>query len=156
MTICNKIWQTGERPTPWTQSLVITLPKKGNLQQCHNCRTISLISRPSKVMLRIIRNRLKPQAKKIIAEKQAVFRAGLQPTNPLWEISPAPARPLPCLHRLQEGHSQDLACSFVGNHEEIQHQRKPYQSHQKPKFLQLPTLSTLVWQLDLTSGLQFP
>ena len=27
-TICNKIWQTGEWPTPWTQSLVITLPKK--------------------------------------------------------------------------------------------------------------------------------
>ena len=25
-TICNKIWQTGERPTPWTQSLVITPP----------------------------------------------------------------------------------------------------------------------------------
>ena len=31
MTICNKIWQTGERPTPWTKSLVITLPNKGNL-----------------------------------------------------------------------------------------------------------------------------
>ena len=30
-------------PTPWTQSLVITLPKKGNLQQCQNYRTISLI-----------------------------------------------------------------------------------------------------------------
>ena len=42
-TICNKIWQTGEWPTPWTQSLVITLPKKGNLQQCQNYRTISLI-----------------------------------------------------------------------------------------------------------------
>ena len=25
-TICHKIWQTGEWPTPWTQSLVITLP----------------------------------------------------------------------------------------------------------------------------------
>ena len=37
-TICNKIWQTGEWPTPWTQSLVITLPKKGNLQQCQNYR----------------------------------------------------------------------------------------------------------------------
>ena len=35
-TICNKIWRTGEWPTPWTQSLVITLPKKGNLQQCQN------------------------------------------------------------------------------------------------------------------------
>ena len=30
------VWQTGKWPTPWTQSLVITLPKKGNLQQCQN------------------------------------------------------------------------------------------------------------------------
>ena len=46
-TICDKIWQTGEWPTPWAQSLVITLPKKSNLQQCQNYRTISLISHPS-------------------------------------------------------------------------------------------------------------
>ena len=38
-TIYNKIWQTGEWPTPWIQSIVITLPKKGNLQQCQNYRT---------------------------------------------------------------------------------------------------------------------
>ena len=63
-TICNKIWQTGKWPIPWTQSLVITLPKKGNLQQCQNYR-ISLISHPSKVMLKFILNRLKPQAEKI-------------------------------------------------------------------------------------------
>ena len=31
-SICNKIWKTGEWPTTWTKSLVITLPKKGNLQ----------------------------------------------------------------------------------------------------------------------------
>ena len=30
-TICNKIWWTGQWRTPWTQSLVITLPKKGKL-----------------------------------------------------------------------------------------------------------------------------
>ena len=29
-TICYKIWKTGEWLTSWTQSLVITLPKKGN------------------------------------------------------------------------------------------------------------------------------
>ena len=75
-TICNKIWQTGEWPTPWIQSLVITFPKKGNLQQCQNYRTISLISHPSKVMLKIILNRLKPQAEKIIAVAQAGFRVG--------------------------------------------------------------------------------
>ena len=27
--ICNRIWRTGEWPTPWTQSLIITLPNKG-------------------------------------------------------------------------------------------------------------------------------
>ena len=73
-TICNKIWQTGEWPTPWTQSLVITLPKKGNLQQCQKYQLINLISHPSKVMLKIILNRLKRQAEKIIAEEQAGFR----------------------------------------------------------------------------------
>ena len=53
-TICNNIWQTGEWPTLWTQFLVITLPKKDNLQQCQNYQTISLISHPGKVMLKII------------------------------------------------------------------------------------------------------
>ena len=67
--ICNKIWKTGEWPTTWTQSLVIRLPKKGNLQLCKNYRTISLISHPSKVMLKIILNRLQPQAEEIIAEE---------------------------------------------------------------------------------------
>ena len=53
-TICNNFRQTGEWPTPCTQSLVITLSKKGNLQQCQNYQTISLISHPSKVMLKIV------------------------------------------------------------------------------------------------------
>ena len=72
-TICYKMWQTGEWPTLWTQSLVITLTKKGNLQQCQNYRMISLISHPCKVMLKIRLNRLKPQAEEIITEEQAGF-----------------------------------------------------------------------------------
>ena len=84
MTNCRKIWQTGEWPTPWTQSLIITLLKKGNLQQCQNYRTISLISHPSKVMLKIILNRLKPQANMIIAEEQASFRAGSGTTEQMF------------------------------------------------------------------------
>ena len=48
-----QIWQTGEWPTPWALSLIVTLPKKGNLQLCQNNRATSLISYPSKVMLRI-------------------------------------------------------------------------------------------------------
>ena len=49
---------------------------KGNLHMCQNYRTISLINHPSKVMLKILLNRHKPQAEEIIAEEQASFRAG--------------------------------------------------------------------------------
>ena len=84
--ICNKIWKTGEWPTTWTQSLVITFPKKGNLQLCQNYRTISLISHPSKVMLKIILNRLQPQAEEIIAEEQAGFRAGRSTTEQIFNL----------------------------------------------------------------------
>ena len=75
-TICDKIWQTGEWPTPWTRALVITLPKKGNLQRYQNYRTIILINHPSKVMLNIILKRLKPQTEKTINEEQAGLGAG--------------------------------------------------------------------------------
>ena len=86
-TICNKIWQTGEWPTLWTQSLVITLPKKGNQQQCQNYRTISLISQPSKsILLKIILNRLRPQAEKIIAKEQTGFRAGRSTTEQIFNL----------------------------------------------------------------------
>ena len=85
-TICYEIWQTGEWLSPWTQSLVITLSKKGNMHQCQNYRTISLISHLSKVMLKIILNRLKPQAEKIIADEQAGFRAGRSSTEQILNL----------------------------------------------------------------------
>ena len=85
-TICNKIWRTEDWPTPFTQSLVITIPKKVNLQQCQNYPTISLISHPSKVMLKIILNRLKPQAEQIIAEEQAGFEAERSTTKQIFNL----------------------------------------------------------------------
>ena len=86
-TICNNIWNTREWSTTWTQwtqSVVITLTKKGNLQLCQNYRTISLINHPNKVMLKIILNRLQPQAEEIIAEEQAGFRAGRSTTEQIF------------------------------------------------------------------------
>ena len=74
--LCHKIWEEKKWPKEWTQSLVIPLPKKGNLKLCQNYRTISLISHPSKVMLRIILNRLKSKAEELLADEQAGFRAG--------------------------------------------------------------------------------
>ena len=103
--ICNKIWETGEWPTPWTKSMIITIPKKGNLQICNNYRTISLISHPSKVMLKVLRNRLKPQAEEIIAEEQAGFRTGRSTTEQIFNLR------IICEKYLQ--HQQDLYHVFI-------------------------------------------
>ena len=105
LNICNKIWQTGEWPMPWTQSLVITLPKKGNLLQCQNYRTIILISHASKVMLKILLNRLTPQAETIIVEEQAGFRPGRSTTEQIFSLR------ILCEKYLQ--HQQDLFHVFV-------------------------------------------
>ena len=98
--VCNKIWRTGEWPTPRTQPLVITLPKKGNLQQCQNYHAISLVSHPSKDMPKIILNRLKPQVEKIIGEEQTGFRAGRSTTEQICNLR------ILCEKYLQ--HQQDL------------------------------------------------
>ena len=103
--ICNKIWQTGEWPIPWTQSLIITLPKKGNLQLCQNYRTISLISHASKVMLKIILNRLKPQAEEVIAEEQAGFRSGRSTTEQIFNLR--------VLREKYSQHQQDIYHVFI-------------------------------------------
>ena len=102
---CSRIWRTGEWPTPWTQSLIITLPKKDNLQLCQNYRTISLISHSSKVMLKVILKRLKPQAEEIIAEEQAGFRAGRSTTEQIFNLR------ILCEKYLQ--HQQNLYHVFI-------------------------------------------
>ena len=80
--------------------MVITLSKKGNLQQCQNYQMISLISNPSKVMLKIILNRLKLPVEKIIAEEQAGFRAGRSTSEQIASLR------IHCVKYLQ--HQQDL------------------------------------------------
>ena len=81
------------------------LPKNGNLQVCQNYRTISLNSHPSKVMLKIILNRLKPEAEKIIAEEQAGFRPGRSTTEQIFNLG------ILCKRYLQ--HQQDLYHVFI-------------------------------------------
>ena len=60
--------------------------KKGNLQLCQNHHAISVISHPSKVMLRILLNRLEPKAEEIFKEEQTGFRAGKRTTEATFSI----------------------------------------------------------------------
>ena len=91
-----------------TQLLI--LPNIGNLKQCQNYCTISLISHPSKIMLPVILNRLEAKAEKLLAEKHACFRPGVRHSRTYLQLlshhreAPAtPAQSVPQLHSLQEG-----------------------------------------------------
>ena len=58
-SICQQIWKTQQWPQDWKKSVFIPIPKKGNAKACSNYCKIALISKASKVMLKILQARLK-------------------------------------------------------------------------------------------------
>ena len=72
--ICNTILRTKVWPTQWTRSVIIPLAKKGYLKGCSNYRTISLLSYQSKIMLRIMLNRIQLRLVALLTDEQAGFR----------------------------------------------------------------------------------
>jgi len=56
--ICVTIWETGKWPDELTFSTFIPLPKRSDLKQCENYRTITLVSYASKILLRIMLERI--------------------------------------------------------------------------------------------------
>ena len=57
-SIRQQIWKTQQWPQGWKRSIFIPISKKGNAKECSNYHIIALISRASKVMLRILQARL--------------------------------------------------------------------------------------------------
>ena len=72
-SICQQIWKTQQWPQDWKRSVFIPIPKKGNVKEYSNYRTIALISRASKVMIKILQARLQQyvnfQMFKLVFEK---------------------------------------------------------------------------------------
>ena len=63
-------------PQDWKRSVFIPNPKKGNGKECSNYCTIAVISRASKVMLKILQARLLLYMNSEIPDVQAGFRKG--------------------------------------------------------------------------------
>ena len=60
-SVCQQIWKTLQWPQATghrKRSIFIPNPKKGNAKECSNYRTIALISRASKIMLKNLQARL--------------------------------------------------------------------------------------------------
>ena len=61
-------------PKEWVDSVIVPIPKKGNLQLCDNWRGISLLSVAGKVFARILANRIAPIAESLLDESLCGFR----------------------------------------------------------------------------------
>ena len=57
--LCQTAWMREETPDECTQSVIVTIPKKDDLRECSNYRTISLMSHVGKIMMTVMLERLK-------------------------------------------------------------------------------------------------
>ena len=71
---CQQIWKTEQWPQDWKRSVFTPIPKKGYTKECSNYYTIVLISQASKVMLKILQDRLQQYVNQELPDVQAGFR----------------------------------------------------------------------------------
>ena len=76
-----KIWEEEEIPEDWKMGHIVKLPKKGDLSNCGNWRGITLLSIASKVLLRVILDRMKTHLHKLLRQNQAGFTPGKSTTD---------------------------------------------------------------------------
>ena len=92
-SICQQIWKTQQWPQDWERSVFIPIPKKGNGKECSNYWTIALISRTSKVMLKILQASLQQYVNCELPDVQDGFKKGRetrdQTANIFWIMEKA-------------------------------------------------------------------
>ena len=75
-SICQHIWKTQQWIQDWKRSVFLPIPKKGNDKECSDYHTIALISHASKVILKILQDRLQLYVNCKLLDVQAGFRKG--------------------------------------------------------------------------------
>ena len=83
-SICQQIWKIQQWPQDWKRSVLIPIPKKGNVKECSNYCTVALISHASKVMLKILQAMLQQYVNGELSYVQAVFRKWLWMMDDGW------------------------------------------------------------------------
>ena len=73
---CSEVYSSLTPPKQWTTSVIIPLPKKGDLSLMTNYRGISLLSIAAKVYNKILFNRIRDYVDPILRKNQAGFRPG--------------------------------------------------------------------------------
>ena len=75
--LCQAIYNTGLWPKDFLISIIVPIQKKPNAQKCEDHRTISLIAHASKILLKVLNNRVQARTSNYISWDQFGFRKGV-------------------------------------------------------------------------------
>ena len=84
--LANKIYDEGHFPDEMSKSIFITLPKKPGTTKCELHRTISLMSHMTKLILKILLQRVRGRTREEISEKQFGFATDKGTRNAIFTI----------------------------------------------------------------------
>ena len=70
---CSEVYSSLTPPSQWTTSVIVPLPKKGDLSLMTNCRGISLLSITAKVYIKSLLNRIRDHVNPILKSNQIEF-----------------------------------------------------------------------------------
>ena len=76
LELVTEVWTESGVPADWSDTVLIPIPKKGDLSQCDNWRGIALLDVVGKVVARVIQGRLQKLAEDELPESQCGFRKG--------------------------------------------------------------------------------
>ena len=85
--MCQQIWKTQQWAQDWKGSVLIPIPKKGNIpKEYSDYLTIALISHTSKVMLKIVQAKFQQYVNCEVLDVHAGFRKGRGPRDQIANI----------------------------------------------------------------------
>jgi len=67
------IWQTETFPKEWKEGIIVKVPKKGDLSQCRNWRGVTLLAVISKILNKVMLERIKNSLEMGLRKEQAGF-----------------------------------------------------------------------------------
>ena len=71
-----QVWDEERIPEKWKKRLIVKLRKKGDLRKCSNWREVTLLTVTSKILGRVIVNRIKSAVDGTRRKEQEGFRQG--------------------------------------------------------------------------------
>ena len=75
-SVCQQIWKTQQWPQDWKRSVFISIPRKVKAKKFSNYCTIAFISQASKVIFKILQDRLQQYMNCELTDVQTGFRKG--------------------------------------------------------------------------------